>query len=112
MSGILLYKARDLPEQYSEMDVEELDDAFPVWVAPKIKEKFDDPEENREWIYYDLHVSVWQLRDGQRRHVVKVRENSLMLRVTSYPLPDDDPLMKGIDETPWVRTFMVLLKKP
>lgn len=107
-SGILLDEAQDLPLQYTAEDADDLHDALLLWTAPKHIPKWDDPEESRLGRYYDLHVSIRQMSNGQRRHVVKVRNNSLMLRVSALPPANHEPLAEGTTHTPGTTAFALV----
>lgn len=108
-SGILLDGAQDLPLQYTAEDTDDLHDALLLWTAPKHIQRWDDPEESRQGRYYDLHLSIWQMSNGQRRHVAKVRNNSLMLRVSALPPANHGPLAEGTTDTPGTTAFALML---
>lgn len=74
VTGILPHKGCTLPQKYSSVHIDELHGTIPLWMAPKTMEDFHEPEENRKWVFYNLNVSIWQCKNGERRYVVRILE--------------------------------------
>lgn len=111
--GILLAKNQGFPRQYNQEDIREIYHAIPVSVGPTGYEKFDDPEEGRQWKYCDAVSSFLHLKNSQRWCVVRVLKNSLLIRISHLPPADANEIqVEGIIMSPWATTFAIALSHP